>query len=88
MTLERVLPYWNDAITPGLRNGTDTLISAHGNSLRALVKHLFDVSDEEINQYEIPTGNPLLLELSADLKPVLARYLDAERAKALPPISG
>ena len=86
MTLDRVVPYWDANIAPVLHGGTDTLISAHGNSLRALVKHLFDVEDDAINQYEMPTGNPLLLELSPDLKPISARYLDDSRAKTLPPI--
>lgn len=84
LTLERVLPYWDSDIAPILRAGEDTIISAHGNSLRALVKHLFNVSDDTITGLEIPTGNPLVIELSADLKPVSARYLDAERARDLP----
>ena len=84
LTLERVLPYWHVEIAPGLINGTNTLIAAHGNSLRALVKHLFEVPDETITGVEIPTGNPLLIELNAALKPVEARYLDAERATDLP----
>ena len=86
LTLERVLPYWESTITLPLKAGTDTLIAAHGNSLRALVKHLFHVPDETITGVEIPTGNPLLIDLDSDLKPVAARYLDAERAKALPDI--
>lgn len=84
LTLERVLPYWHVEIAPGLINGTNTVIAAHGNSLRALVKHLFEVPDETITGVEIPTGNPLLIELNAALKPVEARYLDAERATDLP----
>ncbi len=84
LTLERVLPYWDSAIRPVLESGQDTIISAHGNSLRALVKHLFKVADETITGVEIPTGNPLLLELDADHKPLSARYLDADRAKDLP----
>ena len=84
LTLERVLPYWHVEIAPGLTNGTNTVIAAHGNSLRALVKHLFDVPDDTITGVEIPTGNPLLIELNAALKPVKARYLDAERATDLP----
>lgn len=88
LTLERVLPYWNEAIAPRLRAGEDVLIAAHGNSLRAIVKHLFDVPDDRIVAVEIPTGNPLDLELDADLKPVSARYLDADRATELPPLPG
>ncbi|WP_426042618.1 2,3-diphosphoglycerate-dependent phosphoglycerate mutase [Brevundimonas sp. TWP2-3-4b1] len=86
-TLDRVLPYWNEAIAPRLKAGEDVLIAAHGNSLRAIVKHLFDVPDDRIVGVEIPTGNPLDIDLDADLKPVSARYLDAGRASALPAIS-
>lgn len=84
LTLERVLPYWRSAIRPVLESGKDTIISAHGNSLRALVKHLFKVADETITGLEIPTGNPLLIDLNADMLPTAARYLDAERAKDIP----
>ncbi|MEO1641979.1 MAG: 2,3-diphosphoglycerate-dependent phosphoglycerate mutase [Pseudomonadota bacterium] len=84
LTLERVLPYWLSDIAPVLAGGEDTIISAHGNSLRALVKHLFEVPDETITGVEIPTGNPLVIELNADLKPISARYLDDDRAKPLP----
>ncbi|MFN3608690.1 MAG: 2,3-diphosphoglycerate-dependent phosphoglycerate mutase [Hyphomonas sp.] len=83
-TLERVLPYWQQRIAPGIIAGTDTMIAAHGNSLRALVKHLFNVPDKTITGLEIPTGNPLLIELDPNLKPVSVRYLDAARAHALP----
>lgn len=86
LTLERVLPFWHESIAPVLQGGTDTVIAAHGNSLRALVKHLFEVPDETITGVEIPTGNPLLIELDADLKPVSARYLDGSRATDLPAI--
>ncbi|HWQ85900.1 2,3-diphosphoglycerate-dependent phosphoglycerate mutase [Brevundimonas sp.] len=83
-TLDRVLPYWETAIAPRLRAGEDVLIAAHGNSLRAIVKHLFAVPDNKIVGVEIPTGNPLEIDLDADLKPVAARYLDADRATELP----
>jgi 2,3-bisphosphoglycerate-dependent phosphoglycerate mutase len=83
-TLERVLPYWQDRITPHLNTGEDVLIAAHGNSLRALVKHLFYVADDEITEIEIPTGNPMLIELDQSRRPVSVRYLDAARAKPLP----
>lgn len=83
-TLDRVLPYWEAAIAPRLRAGENVLVAAHGNSLRAIVKHLFAVPDSEIVGVEIPTGNPLEIELDADLKPVAARYLDADRAQPLP----
>ena len=60
------------------------LIVAHGNSLRAIVKHLFQVPDDQIVGVEIPTGNPLEIDLDANLKPVAARYLDTARAQTLP----
>ena len=84
LTLERVLPYWEERIAPDVAQGTNTLIAAHGNSLRALVKHLFEVSEDTITGVEIPTGNPLLIELGDNLKPIGVRYLDESRAKALP----
>ena len=84
ITLERVLPYWSGAIAPELSAGKALLIAAHGNSLRAIVKHLFQVSDAAIPGVEIPTGNPLAIELDAALQPTSARYLDASRAAALP----
>ena len=87
-TLDRVLPYWNDAIAPRLRAGEDVLIVAHGNSLRAIVKHLFGVPDDRIVGVEIPTGNPLEIDLSADLTPTDAHYLDTARATPLPPLLG
>ena len=83
-TLDRVLPYWEEAIAPDLKAGKGLIVAAHGNSLRAIVKHIFGVSDAAIIGVEIPTGNPLLIELTADLKPVSARYLDDSRAEALP----
>ena len=85
-TLDRVAPYWEAQIAPDLAAGQTLLIAAHGNSLRAIVKLLFDVSDDAIVGVEIPTGNPLLIELDAALKPVSARYLDADRATTLPAI--
>ncbi len=84
LTLERVLPYWQASIVPVLHAGTDTIISAHGNSLRALVKHLFQVPDETITEVEIPTGNPLVIDLDDKLNPTGARYLDGDRASTLP----
>jgi 2,3-bisphosphoglycerate-dependent phosphoglycerate mutase len=84
-TLVRVMPYWQDQIAPALQT-KNVIISAHGNSLRAIVKHLFGLSEEEIIAVEIPTGNPMLIEVDADLKPVSARYLDEARAQPLPPI--
>jgi 2,3-bisphosphoglycerate-dependent phosphoglycerate mutase len=66
-TIARVLPYWEDRIAPALRDGQRVLISAHGNSLRALVKHLSGISDAEIVALEIPTGQPIVYELDAKL---------------------
>ncbi|TDC71652.1 phosphoglyceromutase [Streptomyces hainanensis] len=80
----RMLPYWYDAIVPDLLTGGTVLVTAHGNSLRALVKHLDGVSDEDIVGLNIPTGIPLLYELDADFHPTTpgGRYLDPEAAKA------
>ncbi|MGW9211182.1 phosphoglyceromutase [Embleya sp. NPDC055664] len=82
--VERMLPYWYDAIVPDLLGGDTVLVAAHGNSLRALVKHLDGVSDADIAGLNIPTGIPLLYELDADLRPVTpgGRYLDPEAAAA------
>lgn len=78
-TIDRVLPYWDAQIAPALRKGERVLISAHGNSLRALVKHLSNISDAEIPSLEIPTGQPIVYELDNDLK-ALDRYYLSERA--------
>jgi 2,3-bisphosphoglycerate-dependent phosphoglycerate mutase len=83
-TLERVRPYWEGEIAGRLKAGERVIVAAHGNSLRAIVKLLFDVSDQAIPGVEIPTGNPLLIELDASLRPVESRYLDASRAQDLP----
>ena len=83
LTLERVRPCFDAKIAPELGAGRDVLISAHGNSLRALIMMLFEVSPEDIMGYEVPTGNPLLVELDG-LKPASARYLDEGRANAVP----
>ncbi|MDX2237990.1 MAG: 2,3-diphosphoglycerate-dependent phosphoglycerate mutase [Hyphomonadaceae bacterium] len=88
LTLERVAPCWTEIIAPALQRGENLIIAAHGNSLRAIVKRLFAVSDEAITAVEIPTGNPLLITLDADLKPVAARYLDDARAEPLPALPG
>lgn len=85
-TLARVLPYWTAEIEPRLAAGETLLVAAHGNSLRSVVKHLFEVPDDAIAGLEIPTGNPLLVDLSAGLRPISARYLDAAAAGVLPPI--
>lgn len=77
-TIERVLPYWESRIAPALRDGRRVLISAHGNSLRALVKHLSDIPDDEITGLEIPTGQPIVYELDAGLA-ATDRYYLSER---------
>ncbi len=82
-TLERVLPYWHEMIVPILRGCQKVLISAHGNSIRALVKYLDNVRDEEITELNIPTGIPLVYELDEDLKAQTHYYLgDEEKVKA------
>lgn len=75
-TVARVVPYWHEAIAPQIRAGKRVLISAHGNSLRGLVKFLSDVSDADIPGFELPTGSPLVYELDHDLKPVKRYFLD------------
>jgi 2,3-bisphosphoglycerate-dependent phosphoglycerate mutase len=74
-TLTRVLPFWHARIAPELRAGADVLVVAHGNSLRAMVKMLDEVAENEITELNIPTGVPLLYELDADLRPLGHRYL-------------
>ena len=80
----RMLPYWYDAIIPDLRDGKVVIVVAHGNSLRALVKHLDNISDADIAGLNIPTGIPLLYELDEDLRPTVpgGRYLDPDAAAA------
>jgi 2,3-bisphosphoglycerate-dependent phosphoglycerate mutase len=81
--VDRMLPYWYDRIVPAMRAGKRVLVAAHGNSLRALVKHLDDVSDEEITSLNIPTGIPLVYRLDAELRPIEHAYLgDPEEAAA------
>ncbi|MFN5511026.1 MAG: 2,3-diphosphoglycerate-dependent phosphoglycerate mutase [Burkholderiales bacterium] len=85
-TVSRVVPFWNDAIAPAIRSGKRVAVVAHGNSLRALIKHLDGVSDDEIVGLNIPTGWPLVYELDDNLKPLSHRYLgdpaEIERALA------
>lgn len=79
ITLERVLPFWHSTLAPMIQSGQRVLVAAHGNSLRAMVKYLDNISDAEITELNIPTGIPLVYELDADLKPVKSYYLgDAE----------
>ncbi|MGB8214573.1 MAG: 2,3-diphosphoglycerate-dependent phosphoglycerate mutase [Anaerolineales bacterium] len=78
ITLERVLPFWHAEIVPAIKTGKHLLIAAHGNSLRAMVKYLDNISDEEIPELNIPTGIPLVYELNSELKPVTHYYLADE----------
>ena len=80
-TYERVVPYYDNEIKKNLSEGKNILISAHGNSLRALCKFLFKISDEKINELEIPTGNPLVIEFENNLEVKKYFYLDKKRAK-------
>ncbi len=81
-TVERFLPFWHDAVVPSLRRGERVVIAAHGNSLRALVKHLDGIGDEEIVGLNIPTGIPLVYELDRNLAPIRNYYLgDPEEIK-------
>ncbi|MSO43509.1 MAG: phosphoglyceromutase [Candidatus Planktophila sp.] len=81
--IDRMLPYWHDSIVPDLKQGKRVLVVAHGNSLRALVKHLDGISDGDITGLNIPTGIPLYYKLNADLTPVVkgGEYLDPAAAK-------
>lgn len=82
-TVERVVPYWNTEIAPKIKMGRRLVIAAHGNSLRALVKHLDGISDQDIVELNIPTGMPLVYELDSKLRPVSRRYLgDAAAVEA------
>jgi 2,3-bisphosphoglycerate-dependent phosphoglycerate mutase len=83
-TLERVQPYWEAEIAPKLKAGETVLVAAHGNSLRAIAKLIWDLDADAIVNVEIPTGNPLVVALDAALKPTSARYLDESRAEKLP----
>ena len=84
LTIDRVLPYWHDVISPAILSGKRVLIAAHGNSLRSLVKYLDNISDEDIIGVNIPTGVPLVYQLDADLKPISSEYLgDPEAIKAM-----
>ncbi len=81
-TVKRFIPYWSDVIAPDIQAGKKVLIAAHGNSLRALIKHLDNISEEKILKLNIPTGIPLVYELDGDLKPVKHYYLgDPEAIK-------
>ena len=79
-TVARVLPVWNDSIAPAIKAGKRIVIAAHGNSIRALVKHLDNISDDDIVGVNIPNGVPLVYELDANLKPIKHYYLDSAAA--------
>ena len=80
-TVARVLPFWNEAMAPAIKSGQRIVIAAHGNSIRALIKYLDNISDADIVGLNIPNGIPLVYELDADLKPIKSYYLgDAEAA--------
>jgi 2,3-bisphosphoglycerate-dependent phosphoglycerate mutase len=82
-TVARVMPAWNDTIAPAIKAGKKIIISAHGNSLRALIKSLNNISDEDIVDVNVPNGQPLVYELDADLKPIRSYYLgDQDAIKA------
>jgi len=82
-TVARVLPYWHEVLAPAIRSGQRVLVVAHGNSMRALVKYLDDISDEEIVEVNIPNGIPLVYEFDADLRPIRHAYLgDADAIAA------
>jgi 2,3-bisphosphoglycerate-dependent phosphoglycerate mutase len=81
ITLERVLPYWHSTLVPVIKSGRRVIVAAHGNSIRALVKYLDNISDADITELNIPTGLPLVYELDDDLKPIKSYYLgDPEEA--------
>jgi 2,3-bisphosphoglycerate-dependent phosphoglycerate mutase len=81
ITLDRVLPYWHSTLSPVIKSGKRVIIGAHGNSIRALVKYLDDISETDITELNIPTGLPLVYELDEDLKPIKSYYLgDPEEA--------
>jgi 2,3-bisphosphoglycerate-dependent phosphoglycerate mutase len=80
-TVARVIPFWSESMAPAIQAGKRLVVTAHGNSIRALVKYLDDISDQEIVSLNIPNGIPLVYELDADLKPIRHYYLgDAEAA--------
>ena len=81
-TIDRVMPFWNDALAPALRSGKRVIISAHGNSIRAMVKYLDGISDQDIVGLNIPNGQPLIYELDTDLKPIRHYYLHEQAPSA------
>jgi 2,3-bisphosphoglycerate-dependent phosphoglycerate mutase len=82
-TYNRVIPFFENKIKPDLKNKKNIIITAHGNSLRALCKKLFNISNKKINELEIPTGNPLVIEFSQNLEIKDIKYLDKLREKTI-----
>ena len=82
-TYNRVIPFFKSRIKPKLKDGKNIIIAAHGNSLRALCKKLFNISDQKINELEVPTGNPLVIDFDQDLKIKDIQYLDKSREKVI-----
>ena len=82
-TYDRVVPFYENEVKKNLTDHKNVLISAHGNSLRALCKYLFNISDTKINELEIPTGNPLVIEFDNNLDIIKYYYLDESRAKKI-----
>jgi 2,3-bisphosphoglycerate-dependent phosphoglycerate mutase len=78
-TIERFIPYWQDAICPAVAQGRNILVVAHGNSLRALVKYLDDISEQDIAGLNIPTGEPLIYDIASDLRVIGHHYLGDEK---------
>lgn len=83
-TLARSMPFWHDVIELQLKAGKNVIVAAHGNSLRAIIKHLDGIGDKDIVKLEVPTGNPLVYRLTDDLQVIDRKYLDADRAAPLP----
>jgi len=82
-TYNRVIPFFENKIKPSLQNNKNIIVAAHGNSLRALCKKLFNISDQKINELEIPTGNPLVIEFNQNLEVKDIQYLDKSREKSI-----
>jgi 2,3-bisphosphoglycerate-dependent phosphoglycerate mutase len=81
-TVARVIPFWNDTMAPAIRSGRRLLVAAHGNSIRALIKYLDGISDQDIVGLNIPNGIPLVYELDAQLRPIRRSYLGDPQAAA------
>ena len=77
-TVARVLPYWNDTLVPSIAAGNRVIVAAHGNSIRALIKHLDNISDDDIVGLEIPNGVPIVYELDAQFRPISRRFLETD----------